>query len=145
MFEYELYLLYRRGPLYDAFESVWTDDGFIFKKPTPPDFSAITNANGDTVQAKTGLFKDQYLFSNTSSLGGYGETSSGMYSVLTGTKSGYKPFGAAGQGAANNYSIAFDQTQMDRIMLVSITPRSASYNQASTTNTFSLEVGAYPF
>jgi len=57
------------------------------------------------------MFKDQYLFSNTSSLGGYGDTSSGMYTHLTGTKSGYKPFGAAGQGAATNYSIAFDQSQ----------------------------------
>ena len=85
------------------------------------------------------------MFSNTTSLGGYGDTSSGPYVHETAAKSGYKPFGAAGQGPANNYSVALDQKPMDRIMLVTITPRSSTYTQSTTTNTFKIEMGAYPW
>jgi len=91
-FENQMFWIFKVGPLYDTFEYYLTDSVDVYPKPIrPEDFSGET-------------------FATSQSLGGYGSTSSGMYTVETSTKSGYKPFGAAGQGAAANYSIAFDES-----------------------------------
>jgi hypothetical protein len=47
-------------------------------------------------------------FHNTGSLGGYGSVTSGDYDVEVGTSSGYKSYGAMGQGTLDNLSVNLD-------------------------------------
>lgn len=54
-------------------------------------------------------------FSNTDSQGGYGAPTAGYYDVK---KKGFKPYGAEGQGAANDKNVALSTAAADRFMMV---------------------------
>jgi hypothetical protein len=62
-------------------------------------------------------------FETTLAKGGFGEVTSGMYNVITGVESGYKPYGALGQGPRDDMSVALDHSDTDRVMIVSVIAR----------------------
>jgi len=94
---------------------------------------------------------DGYTFENTNSEAGYGTMTSGTYhNQLTGDSSGYKPWGALGQGSSKNKSVRLTTTDEERVMLVVI-----SFFHDYATEDYQedmwqgadmlLEVGAYPW
>lgn len=76
----------------------------------------------------------------TESQGGYGVKTSGMYSVKATTASGYKPFGALGQGTSTDMAIALDTSNKSRVMLVTVMQKILTDNSAFTKT---LTLGAY--
>ena len=77
----------------------------------------------------------------TGNQGGYGKKTTGMLSIpTTNTLAGYKPFGALGQGSANNLNVDLDTTAKQRVMLITVYPKD-SY--ATTTFNNIVKVGAY--
>jgi len=86
-------------------------------------------------------------FTNTISTGGWGTMTTGMYDIKGGfARSGYKSWGANGQGEAIDKNVAFDTVDMDRYMIVSLLP--AYLDQDDDINDqdrIEMEVGAYPF
>ena len=81
-------------------------------------------------------------FETTSSQGGYGEPSEGHYHVTTRQRSGWKPFGSAGQSTDHQLSVSLDTQDKHRYMLVSLVPM---YEDQSRIQRASLEVGAFEF
>lgn len=87
-----------------------------------------------------------FHFFNTGSLGGYGSRTSGHYDVAVGESSGYKPFGAMGQGHMDNLSIDLDTRDQTRIMLISVVPLDNSDSDwVQEEETVVIEVGSYPW
>jgi len=78
-------------------------------------------------------------FANTKSQGGYGAPTAGYYDV--GIK-GFKPYGAEGQGKANDKNVALNTADAGRFMFVQVIP-AATYTQASASEVFKLNFGAY--
>ena len=77
----------------------------------------------------------------TSSQGGYGTKTSGMLSSVTqNVDTGYKPYGALGQGSENNKAVSLDHSDDKRVMIVTIFPKINTDNSASTQT---LTLGAY--
>jgi len=86
-------------------------------------FSALsTDAETDyTVTPPEPLPYDGYTFENTNSQAGYGMLTTGRYyNTLLGSRSGYKPWGALGQGTAKNRSVNLSGTDEERAMLITI-------------------------
>jgi len=95
----------------------------------------VNQYNSAIVEDPTGESTAEYLdlprlpadyegnhFHNTGNLGGYGHRTSGMYEVMVGEASGYKPYGSMGQGSMDNLNIDLDTSDQTRVMLVSIIP-----------------------
>lgn len=80
-----------------------------------------------------------YTWNNTNSQGGYGAPTAGYYDLST---KGFKPYGAEGQGAANDKNIALDMNDQDRFMIVQVLPYS-NYTQATANEVFTMTIGAY--
>ena len=79
-------------------------------------------------------------FRNTSNIGGYGFPTSGTYNV---EESGYKPFGALGQGDDSNLGVDLDVSPLDRFMLVTIFVPTDALQTLPITATLTLELGSY--
>jgi len=62
-------------------------------------------------------------FETTMAKGGFGEVTSGMYEVTTGVESGYKPYGALGQGPNPDMAVTLDHSDVDRVMIVTVVAR----------------------
>lgn len=91
---------------------------------------------------------DGISFENTIPSGGYGQPSYGLYDIYTGEESGYKPFGAMGQGMDNDLSVKLGDAEGDHVMLVQILPHLADWDQSTHTSpieVISLEIGSYPW
>jgi len=63
---------------------------------------------------------DTMTFEDTNSLGGYGVPSGGSYELKLRQKSGYKPYGALGQGHKKNLGVTFGDKDQSAFMAVSI-------------------------
>ena len=75
--------------------------------------------------------------------GGYGNLTSGMLTeIQQNTDTGYKPFGALGQGSLTNLSVTLHPGANTRIMIVTIFPKIGIDNSAYTQT---LTVGSFPF
>jgi len=90
---------------------------------------------------------DGVTFDNTFSKGGYGEVTSGMYDIKGNyARSGYKSWGALGQGENDSLNVAFDNGDLDRYMIVSIVPAYVDQDASQTDrDRIEMEMGAYPF
>lgn len=89
-----------------------------------------------------------HTFENTLSKGGYGAVTSGMYDIKANyARSGYKSWGAIGQGENDSLNVAFDwNTDVDRYMIVSIVPAYVDQDESQTDrDRIEMELGAYPF
>lgn len=95
-------------------------------------------------------------FETTMSKGGFGEVTSGMYEVTTGVESGYKPYGALGQGPDPDMAVTLDHSDVDRVMIVSVIARHNLgfydttlnefpnyYDQTINQEAISIEIGSY--
>jgi len=65
---------------------------------------------------------DGVFFENTTADRGWGKPTFGKYDVEQGTWSGYKPFGALGQGLDVNLGVSLDTSTKPRIMLFTLMP-----------------------
>jgi len=92
---------------------------------------------------------DGETFMSTAHNGGYGQVSGGMYDIYSSEASGYKPFGAIGQGMATDKSVALDTSDMARIMLVTVFTNTYDFDFGNgfiqNQELIDLTVGAYPF
>jgi hypothetical protein len=91
-----------------------------------------------------------YDFANTSNIGGYGAITSGRYETNAQRKSGFKPFGALGQGEAKERSVSlhnseFDSEDKDTYMVFTIVNQGADQSLYRNEPDILVEVGAYPF
>ena len=77
----------------------------------------------------------------TTTQGGYGKKSTGNLATITqSVDTGYKPFGALGQGTDKNKAVSLDHGNKNRVMIVTIYPKLNTDNSASTQT---LTLGAY--
>lgn len=90
---------------------------------------------------------DGLTFKNTLTMGGWGQLTSGMYTIKGGfERSGYKAWGANGQGELIDRNVAWDTSDMERYMIVSIVPTYLDQDYSTTDqDRIEMEMGAYPF
>jgi len=91
-----------------------------------------------------------YDFDNTQNIGGYGSITSGYYETNGQRKSGYKPFGALGQGANPQMSVSlwnseFGPEEVDKYMVFTVTNQGNDQANYFGKPDILIEVGSYPF
>jgi len=86
---------------------------------------------------------DGYTFEMSSNLGGFGHPTAGMYHVDDRTWSGYKPFGANGQGERDDLSVSMDHHHVDRVMLVTVNPQATRLETTTSADLDSYDITDY--
>ena len=84
-----------------------------------------------------------YTFEESSNLGGFGHPTSGMYDTHEQDWSGFKPYGAFGQGERDDLSVSLDDNNRARVMLVTINPQASMLETTGDATWFDYDIENY--